>query len=123
MSDETARINEVVNRHAPRINSILKNSARSRNHTRTGKLVRGMNTKVRRDGDDPWGITTSMKRYGYILNSGVKAREITRNGFRYYTKGFNASNWISNALEQAVPPLADELQKVSADITVNSMKF
>jgi len=116
-------LSRVAEKHAPRINAALKAAASSNGHKKSGKLIRGMKTKVRKDGDEPWGISTDVKRYGYILHHGVESGAIERGSVSYYSKGIKGSNWIGNGLSKTVPQLGDDLQKISADLTTQSMKL
>lgn len=123
MSDEALRIQQVVSPNSRTIAAAMRAAARAAGHKDSGKLIGGMKPKIRMDGEDVWGISIQMKRYGYILHNGVAAQTIKRGGVSFFTKGVKGSGFISQALEQTVPKLADDLQRVSGDLSVDKIRF
>jgi hypothetical protein len=124
MSDVSKQIESVVSPYARTTAQKLRQEAAAAGHRDKGTLIRGMNGRVRKDGGgDVWGISVSMKRSGYILHHGVKPQTVQRGGFSYYTGGFPGSGFISKALNQVTPKLADDLARLSGDLTVKAMNF
>lgn len=123
MSDEALIIEGIVKPHSRTIAAAVKAAAVSSGHKKTGAMIRKMRPKIRKDGEDIWGISVSMPRYAFILHNGVKSQTVERGGAVYKTSGFRGSGFISEALNQTVPKLADDLMRASSDLSVKTMNF
>lgn len=123
MADIEQEIEQVVSSHGRPLANAMKSSARQSGHQKSGALTRSMRPKVRKDGIDVWGLSVSMKRYGFILHHGMESQVVERSGTRFLSSGFSGSGFLSQAMDEVVPKLADDLSRLGADLTVNRMNF
>lgn len=123
MSEIEGKIEATVRSHGPKIAGAMKSAAKSAGHSSSGALTRSMKPKVRKDGLDVWGLSIGMKRYGFILHHGMESQVVERNGVRFFSSGFSGSSFMSQALDDTVPALADDLSRLGGDLTVNKMNF
>lgn len=127
MSNEWGdRVRDVLKRHSGPIGSALRAAVGGKGLDDSGKLKKGFRPSIAEKYGDPYALRFSMPRYGYILNAGRNAMEVTdsTNNRRYeWTKAIPKHGFVDEVLEGSVNKLANDLQKAGADAVVKVLNM
>lgn len=112
----------VVRLTAPKIRQGFQSSVTSSGLNRvSGKLQSGFQERVMKDGIEVWAVKFRMPKYGFILNNGMKAQSVSRNGKTYQHPGFPERNFIAAPLERGKIMLSEKLSIVTRDLVVDEL--